>query len=99
MERLEEWGAVVRSWHPAFYDFVSAYLDGRKGIQTLDDAIAGIRAEYRRQGMKGFDYPNQEDEYTIVERLLWLALLRAALRKLAYYVDKDGDGQAGINDT
>jgi hypothetical protein len=93
MERLEKWAAVVRSWHPAFYDFVSAYLDGRKGIQTLDDAIAGIRAEYERQDTKGFDYPNQEDEYTIIERLLWLALLRAALRKLTYYVDKDGVGE------
>jgi hypothetical protein len=94
MERLEKWGAVVRSWNPAFYDFVSAYLDGRKGIQTLDDAIAGIRAEYKRQGMKGFDYPNPKDEHTIVERLLWLALLRAALRKLTYYADNDGGGEA-----
>jgi hypothetical protein len=96
LERLEEWGTVIRSWHPAFYDFASAYLYGCKGTTTLTEAMARIRAEYERQGM-GFDYPNPEDEHAIVERLLYLSLLRAALRQLACYMNEDG--VTGVSDT
>jgi hypothetical protein len=93
-KRLDKWEAVVRSWNPRFCDFAEAYVENE--VETVvgpgpDELLARLRAEYKETWTKQFDYPVQDDEFTIVERLLWLKLLRGSLAKVCCYADNDKD--------
>lgn len=93
-KRLDKWEAAVRSWNPRFCDFAEAYVENE--VETIirpspDELLVRIRAEYKEYWMKQFDYPSAEDEFTIIERLLWLKLLRGSLAQVANYADEDGD--------